>query len=52
MVHGWPLSVRSWEKQVPALLDAGYCVITYDRREFGDSSKPFLSKNSLKFAGF
>ncbi len=40
MVHGWPLSVRSWEKQVPALLDAGYRVITYDRRGFGDSSKP------------
>jgi pimeloyl-ACP methyl ester carboxylesterase len=40
MVHGWPLSVRSWEKQVPALLDAGHRVITYDRRGFGDSSKP------------
>lgn len=42
MVHGWPLSIRSWEKQVPALLDAGYRVITYDRRGFGDSSKPTL----------
>jgi pimeloyl-ACP methyl ester carboxylesterase len=40
LVHGWPLSGRSWEKQVPALLDAGYRVITYDRRGFGDSSKP------------
>jgi pimeloyl-ACP methyl ester carboxylesterase len=40
LIHGWPLSGRSWEKQVPALLNAGYRVITYDRRGFGDSSKP------------
>ena len=40
LVHGWPLSGRSWEKQVPALFDAGYRVITYDRRGFGESSKP------------
>lgn len=40
LIHGWPLSGRSWEKQVPALLDAGHRVITYDRRGFGDSSKP------------
>jgi non-heme chloroperoxidase len=40
LIHGWPLSGRSWEKQVPVLLDAGYRVITYDRRGFGDSSGP------------
>src|SRR6185369_13181100 len=40
LIHGWPLSGRSWEKQVPVLLDAGYRVITYDRRGFGDSSRP------------
>ncbi len=40
LIHGWPLSGRSWEKQVPALLEAGFRVITYDRRGFGDSSKP------------
>jgi len=28
LIHGWPLSGRSWEPQVPALLDAGYRVIT------------------------
>ncbi len=40
LIHGWPLSGRSWEKQLPALLEAGYRVVTYDRRGFGDSSKP------------
>jgi len=40
LIHGWPLSGRSWEKQVPVLLEAGYRVITYDRRGFGNSSQP------------
>src|SRR3989449_11703271 len=40
LIHGYPLSGGSWEKQVPVLLDAGFRVITYDRRGFGDSSKP------------
>jgi pimeloyl-ACP methyl ester carboxylesterase len=40
LVHGWPLSGASWEKQVPALLKAGHRVITYDRRGFGKSSQP------------
>jgi pimeloyl-ACP methyl ester carboxylesterase len=50
LVHGWPLSGRSWEKQVPVLLDAGYRVITYDRRGFGDSSKPVSGYNYDTFA--
>ncbi len=41
LIHGWPLSARSWENQVPALIKAGYRVITYDRRGFGDSSQPW-----------
>jgi len=40
LIHGWPLSSASWEKQVPVLLEAGYRVIMYDRRGFGKSSKP------------
>lgn len=40
LIHGWPLSGASWEKQVAALLTAGHRVITYDRRGFGQSSKP------------
>lgn len=40
LIHGYPLSGASWEKQVPVLLSAGYRVITYDRRGFGKSSQP------------
>lgn len=39
LVHGWPLSGRAWEKQVPALVEAGFQAITYDRRGFGQSSQ-------------
>ena len=41
LIHGWPLSGRAWEAQLPALVEAGYQVITYDRRGFGQSSKPW-----------
>ncbi|MCX8523170.1 alpha/beta hydrolase [Chryseobacterium formosus] len=38
LIHGWPLSGKSWELQVPVLLDLGYRVITYDRKGFGKSA--------------
>ena len=40
LIHGWPLSGEAWADQVPAFSDAGYRVITYDRRGFGRSDKP------------
>ncbi|MFC1402163.1 MULTISPECIES: alpha/beta fold hydrolase [Streptacidiphilus] len=40
LIHGYPLDGRSWELQIPALLEAGHRVITYDRRGFGQSSQP------------
>jgi pimeloyl-ACP methyl ester carboxylesterase len=50
LVHGWPLSGASWEKQVPVLLEADYRVITYDRRGFGESSKPATGYDYDTFA--
>ncbi len=41
LIHGWPLSARTWENQVPALVAAGFRVIMYDRRGFGASSQPW-----------
>ncbi|UOE38851.1 alpha/beta fold hydrolase [Chryseobacterium oryzae] len=38
LIHGWPLSGKSWELQVPVLLDLGFRVVTYDRKGFGKST--------------
>ena len=40
LIHGYPLDGHSWERQTKALLDAGYRVIAYDRRGWGNSSQP------------
>ena len=50
LIHGYPLSGRGWDKQVPALLGAGYRVITYDRRGFGASSQPTTGYDYDTFA--
>ena len=50
LIHGWPLSGVSWEKQTAALLAAGHRVITYDRRGFGRSSKPGVGYDYDTFA--
>jgi pimeloyl-ACP methyl ester carboxylesterase len=50
LIHGWPLSGRSWEKQLTALLAAGRRVITYDRRGFGKSSQPATGYDYDTFA--
>jgi len=50
LIHGWPLSGASWEKQTAALLAAGHRVITYDRRGFGRSSKTGIGYNYDTFA--
>ena len=50
LIHGWPLSGASWEKQIAALLEAGHRVITYDRRGFGRSSQPSTGYDYDTFA--
>jgi non-heme chloroperoxidase len=41
LIHGWPLDSQMWEFQIPALVQSGHRVISYDRRGFGKSSKPW-----------
>jgi non-heme chloroperoxidase len=50
LIHGYPLSGRAWDKQVPVLVEAGYRVITYDRRGFGQSSQPATGYDYDTFA--
>jgi non-heme chloroperoxidase len=50
LIHGYPLSGRAWDKQLPVLLDAGHRVITYDRRGFGNSSQPVVGYDYDTFA--
>ena len=50
LIHGYPLNGHSWEKQERVLLRAGYRVITYDRRGFGQSSQPTVGYDYDTFA--
>jgi non-heme chloroperoxidase len=50
LIHGYPLNAQSWEKQTAALLDAGYRVVAYDRRGFGESSKTAIGYDYDTFA--
>lgn len=50
LIHGYPLSGASWEKQITILLAAGHRVITYDRRGFGKSSQPTTGYDYDTFA--
>lgn len=50
LIHGYPLNGRSWERQHRELLEAGYRVIAYDRRGWGESSRPTLGYDYDTFA--
>src|SRR3954463_5508339 len=50
LIHGYPLSGRAWDRQVPALLEAGHRVITYDRRGVGKSSQATTGYDHDTFA--
>jgi non-heme chloroperoxidase len=51
LIHGYPLDGTSWERQARELRAAGYRVITYDRRGFGQSSKVQTGYDYDTFAG-
>ncbi len=50
LIHGWPLTGDMFEYQTVALLEAGFRVITYDRRGFGQSGHPASGYNYDTFA--
>src|SRR5258708_11070945 len=50
LIRGWPLSGRSWEPQIAALISAGHRVITYDRRGFGWSTQTWSGYEYDTFA--
>ena len=41
LIHGWPLNNEMWEYQLNELPKHNLRVITYDRRGFGKSSRPW-----------
>jgi pimeloyl-ACP methyl ester carboxylesterase len=50
LIDGFPLDGHAWDKQLPALLAAGYRVITYDRRGFGRSGHATIGYDYDTFA--
>lgn len=50
LIHGWPLTGDMFEFQTLALIEAGYRVITYDRRGFGQSGHPATGYDYDTFA--
>src|SRR5665647_153271 len=50
-IHGWPLSGAMWEYQVTQLPQQGLRCITYDRRGFGKSDRPYSGYDYNTLAG-
>ena len=50
LIHGWPLDADMWEYQQPALTEAGFRTIAYDRRGFGRSDQPWAGYDYDTFA--
>ncbi len=50
LVHGWPLSHKMFEYQIPSLLHSGYRIISIDLRGFGNSDVTSFGYNYNQFA--
>ena len=51
LIHGWPVSHEMWEYQCGTLVEQGFRVISYDRRGFGQSDKPWDGYDYTSLAG-
>lgn len=51
LVHGWGMSVRTWDYTLPALLAAGHRVVAIDHRGCGRSDKDFDDVSIAAIAG-
>ncbi|MBJ9984002.1 alpha/beta hydrolase [Acinetobacter sp. S40] len=50
LIHGWPLSSDSWDWIAMKIVEAGYRVISYDRRGFGRSEQTWSGYHYDTFA--
>ena len=50
LVHGWPLSHKMFEYQIPSLLKSNYRIIMIDLRGFGNSDVTYTGYNYNQFA--
>lgn len=50
LLHGWPLSHKMFEYQIPTLLNENYRIITLDLRGFGNSEETYTGYNYNQFA--
>jgi pimeloyl-ACP methyl ester carboxylesterase len=51
LIHGWPLNADSWDAQAHFLAEHGVRAVTYDRRGFGRSDKPWQGYDYDTLAG-
>jgi non-heme chloroperoxidase len=49
LIHGWPFDSDMWEYQAVALAEAGFRVVSYDRRGFGRSDHPWSGYDYATF---
>ena len=50
LVHGWPLSHKMFEYQIPSLLKPNYRIVMIDLRGFGNSDVTYTGYNYNQFA--
>ena len=49
LIHGWPLSHKIYEYQIPRLIDCGYRVVAIDLRGFGASEAQAVIMDMIRW---